>query len=381
MNLAFCLFKYFPFGGLQQDFLRIARACVKRGHTVKAFCLSWQGPVPYWLPVSVLATMRFSNHGRCRAFYHSLKSALRREPFDLVVGFDKMPGLDVYYAADICYRGRAASVHAWPYFLTRRYRHFAAFEEAVFNASANTVILTISEKEQRNYEYYYGTPSERFHLLPPGVSRDFIPPEDIEEKRTRLRKELFSGADRIAMLFVGSDYRRKGLDRALQAMAALPPSSRQPLCLHVLGQDNARPFQRMEKRLGIQQHVRFWEGQGEVPQFFFAADLLIHPAYSENTGTVLLEAVTAGLPVITTDVCGYAHHIEAGRTGIVVSSPFTTKALTAALEHMLVFRKRTLFAQNAQKYAATHDLHSLPEKAAEIIEHCGEATAKKKGEV
>ena len=45
MKLAFCLFKYFPYGGLQRDFVRIARACIERGHTVEAFCLAWQGPV------------------------------------------------------------------------------------------------------------------------------------------------------------------------------------------------------------------------------------------------------------------------------------------------------------------------------------------------
>jgi hypothetical protein len=53
--------------------------------------------------------------------------------------------------------------------------------------------------------------------------------------------------------------------------------------------------------------------------FLLGADLLIHPAYNENTGTVLLEAVVAGLPVLTTAVCGYAHYIAPRPMPAVVS--------------------------------------------------------------
>jgi len=40
MQLAFVLFKYFPFGGLQRDFLKIALECQKRGAKIKVFCIS-----------------------------------------------------------------------------------------------------------------------------------------------------------------------------------------------------------------------------------------------------------------------------------------------------------------------------------------------------
>lgn len=46
--------------------------------------------------------------------------------------------------------------------------------------------------------------------------------------------------------------------------------------------------------------------------------MFLHPAYSENTGTVLLEAMVAGLPVIATDVCGYAHYIVDEHMGKVL---------------------------------------------------------------
>jgi UDP-glucose:(heptosyl)LPS alpha-1,3-glucosyltransferase len=51
MKLAFCLFKYFPYGGLQRDFLRIARVCRERGHEVHVYTMQWEGDVEPGLPI------------------------------------------------------------------------------------------------------------------------------------------------------------------------------------------------------------------------------------------------------------------------------------------------------------------------------------------
>jgi UDP-glucose:(heptosyl)LPS alpha-1,3-glucosyltransferase len=46
MRIAFCLYKYFPFGGLQRDFLRVALACQARGHAIRVYTLEWRGDIP-----------------------------------------------------------------------------------------------------------------------------------------------------------------------------------------------------------------------------------------------------------------------------------------------------------------------------------------------
>ncbi len=43
MTLAFILYKYFPFGGLQRDFMRIALECQRRGHDIRVYTLIWEG--------------------------------------------------------------------------------------------------------------------------------------------------------------------------------------------------------------------------------------------------------------------------------------------------------------------------------------------------
>ncbi|WP_163066577.1 glycosyltransferase, partial [Acinetobacter baumannii] len=68
----------------------------------------------------------------------------------------------------------------------------------------------------------------------------------------------------------------------------------------------------------LNDQVQILKGRSDIPRFLLGADLLIHPAYNENTGTVLLEALVSGLPVLVTDVCGYAHYIAEADAGRVL---------------------------------------------------------------
>ncbi|MCV5465689.1 glycosyltransferase, partial [Escherichia coli] len=96
--------------------------------------------------------------------------------------------------------------------------------------------------------------------------------------------------------------------------------------------------------------------------------LLLHPAYQEAAGIVLLEAITAGLPVLTTAVCGYAHYIVDANCGEAIAEPFRQETLNEILRKALTQSSlRQAWAENARHYADTQDLYSLPEKAADII--------------
>ena len=138
--------------------------------------------------------------------------------------------------------------------------------------------------------------------------------------------------------------------------------------LFVIGQDDPKPFQLQARTLGVASQVEFLKGRSDIPRFLLGADLLIHPAYNENTGTVLLEALVAGLPVLVTDVCGYAHYIAEAECGRVVPSPFEQSQLDRMLADMLADDvQRSRWAHNALSYADKADLYSMPQRAADVI--------------
>ncbi len=368
MQLAFALYKYFPFGGLQRDFLRIALACQARGHTIRVYVLEWSGEIPTGFEVVTVPVRALSNVRRYEKFLAWMQQDLRQCPADRVVGFNKMPGLDVYFAADPCYEEKARSLRGPLYRLSGRYRHFAAFERAVFAPESHCRILMISSLQQPFFEKHYATPPERFHLLPPGISPDRRAPADAPEIRAAFRQEFGLDSDELLLLQLGSGFKTKGLDRSLKAVAALPEALRSRTRMIAIGQDDPAPFQRQAQGLGLAAQVSILPGRSDIPRFLLGADLLIHPAYNENTGTVLLEALVAGLPVLTTAVCGYAHYIEEAEAGCVIAEPFVQECLDTTLANMLSDREaRARWQVKALAFADTADIYSNAERAAELI--------------
>ena len=106
MKLGFILFDYFPFGGLQRDCVRIARRCVERGHEVTILARTWEGDRPDGLRVELFGRAGMTNVGRNRIFLKRLTAALPQRGLEALVGFNKVPGLDVYYGADHCYAAK-----------------------------------------------------------------------------------------------------------------------------------------------------------------------------------------------------------------------------------------------------------------------------------
>ena len=369
MKLAFCLFKYFPYGGLQRDFLRIAQACIAQGHEVHVYTMQWEGEREPELHLHLIKAKGWQNHTRCYTFTKKLKVELDQEQYDLVVGFNKMPYLDFYYAADVCYQSRMLQKRRrFLYWFLPRYQRWLALERAVFAKKSGTQIMLISARQQPEYMQCYQTDAARFHLLSPGIARDRVISSNASEIKQQMRTLYQVPKDHFILLMVGSGFRAKGLDRAIKALATLPQEMKARCHLWVVGQDHPDAFVRLAAKLRVKHQVKFLGGRPDVPHFLLAADLLIHPAYHENTGTVLLEAIVAGLPVLTVDVCGYAHYVLEAKAGVVLSSPFDQGKLNAVLPQMLLSSQLPIWSQNGAAFAHQADIYSLPEKARELIE-------------
>ena len=368
MQLAFVLYKYFPFGGLQRDFMRIALECQQRGHKIRVYTLIWEGDIPPGFEVLVAPVKAFFNHRRNEKLSAWMKADLAKRPVDRLIGFNKMPDLDVYYAADGCFEDKAQNLRHSLYRYFGRYKHFADYERAVFAKDAKTEILMISEVQQPLFIKHYATPLERFHLLPPGIAQDRRAPPDAAMIREGFRKEFGLGEDDLLLVQIGSGFKTKGVDRSLKALAALPSQLKKRTRLFVIGQDDPKVFQLQSATLGLGDNVQFLKGRSDIPRFLLGADLLIHPAYNENTGTVLLEALVAGLPVLVSAVCGYAHYIAEADSGLVLNEPFEQTQLNGYLARMLSdSAQRAAWGCNGLAFAETAALYSMPQHAADVI--------------
>ncbi|MEE3319144.1 MAG: glycosyltransferase family 4 protein [Pseudomonadota bacterium] len=362
MKLAMVLYHYFPWGGLQRDFARIAREAVQRGHEVVALVSDWEGDAIEGVAIEALSVTGRSNHGMMAAFARSLSAHLQHNYYDRVLGFNRLPGLDVYFAADSCFAahvaGKPALVRVLP-----RYATYLKLEQAV-TAPSGPHILFLNEDQRDQYRHYYDLPESRYSLLPPGIEADRRRPDNHVALRAQTRAALGVSDDESLLLFLGSGFKVKGLDRALAAFATLPASAK----LMIVGNDDAAPYLGAVTA-GVRERIQVLGPRDDVPALMQAADLLLHPAYRESAGMVLLEATVAGLPVLTTDTCGYARYVTEAGSGEVMTSPFSQEALNRTLNSMLndlpgKWKKKGL------AYAESPSLYQLPRNVINAVE-CG----------
>ena len=109
--------------------------------------------------------------------------------------------------------------------------------------------------------------------------------------RAEFRAEFGLAEDDLLLVQIGSGFKTKGVDRSLKALAALPSRLKKRTRLFVIGQDDPKVFQLQSAALGLGDQVQFFKGRNDIPRFLLGADLLIHPAYNEAAGMVLVEAV------------------------------------------------------------------------------------------
>jgi len=291
MKLAVCLYKYFAYGGLARDFRRILEIRRDAGDEIDVYYIEWHGePIAGFnqIPIQVSG---LTNHARMRDFYNKSQPLIAAGNYDLVIGFNKMPGLDLYYAADPCYLAR---VRQEPSYIIKQFfgrvRFYEAWERAVFGPQSHTVSMMISSVQRKLFEQYYQTPADRLVDLPPGIDPDRVRPDDWQMQRQQFRQQLSLKEEDFLLLMIGSGFKRKGADFAIEAMAALPQALRDKTHLYVVGEDNAKPFEQLAKKLNVTERTRFMGGRDDVAKWLLSADVFLHPARSENTGTVILEA-------------------------------------------------------------------------------------------
>jgi UDP-glucose:(heptosyl)LPS alpha-1,3-glucosyltransferase len=219
----------------------------------------------------------------------------------------------------------------------------------------------------RDYADAYGTPQDRMFLLPPGMNPSCRrPPEpEAEAIRAKIRGKLDAAPGDVAVLHISNSVFNKGTDRTIAALGALPEDTKKSIRLWIVGKLRESELTPAVEAAGLSAQTRILGQVDGVSDLMFAADLFLHPARNEATGTTLIEAIAAGLPVLTTDACGFATYVREA-TGTVLDGPYSRESAVRMLEDMIPhlddLKRRTL------EYAKTQDFCSRAKVFADIME-------------
>ena len=121
----------------------------------------------------------------------------------------------------------------------------------------------------------------------------------------------------IQLLFVGQDFKRKGLAAVIDALGLVRDAGFTP-SLRVIGRDDSTPYRNQAGRLGIADQVAFEGVSPNIQTAYQAADLFVFPTLYDPFANVCLEALACGLPVLTTTTNGSSEIVTEGEDGYVV---------------------------------------------------------------
>jgi len=323
MKLLFVIARYFPYSGLQNDFLRSALAAADRGHHVTCLVGSWEGERPANLEILTAPLPGTGEADDLDALEAAFRDLVRERSFDRTAAFELIPGVDFYFAGFDCL-GSAPDT-ADPRILAR--------ERAVFSPESSTFIFYLVTPQINAFFGVYGTQPGRFLRLPPGMNPAFGRVPDPESVRVSKRAEFgLRDGERLCVI-AARDLLLKGADRVLNAFALLSPDRRDRLRLFFTGYAGRDRCEALAAEHGIVDRVVFDSGRPDLPELLCAADYLLHPARREAAGSILIEAVASGLPVVCSDVCGFQDIVLASG-GHVLNEPISPETLAAELDYL-----------------------------------------------
>lgn len=203
----------------------------------------------------------------------------------------------------------------------------------------------------------YRIPPEHVHVVHNAVDTEEYTPGRRVALREEMRARWNIPAEALCLLFLGHNFRLKGLWQMLEVLPRLGTLDR-PVHLLVAGKGTGdaqrRKARRLVRALGLERQVTFAGDVRPSLHAHAAADALLHLSWHDSFGFVSLEAMASGLPVVTTRYVGAAELIRDGESGLIVD-PAKDEAIIAAIRRLADDGFRERVGAAAAIEGAKHD--------------------------
>ncbi len=301
-------------GGAEAYLLRLAAELQKTGEDcVLVTTPDW--PAERWPFGKIL---RIADRGP-KEFAEAFRAM--RTGCDVHLSLERVPGCEVFRAGDGVHAAwldrRNGFEPLWKRLgrlLNRKHARVLELERMVFDPANTRAVIVNSKMVGDEILARFPYPAEKIHLVPNGIHPfGELPPRAESQKKWNL------APNRFRPLFLGTGWERKGLSVALKAVEMMEDTE-----LLVAGRGPADLY-----RSG---KARFLGPVSDLPALFAAADVLVAPTWYDPFSNACLEALSAGLPVITTPANGFSEILAPGLHGDIVPTG-DALALAEALEN------------------------------------------------
>ncbi len=187
-------------------------------------------------------------------------------------------------------------------------------ERVCFGASHGQAFACVSDGVAEEIRTHYPQLADRVMTIHNGVDTDTFAPGAHRQQASALRSQLGIDDGRLVAAFVGSEWKRKGLRPAIEALALAPEWD-----LVVAGGGHEKGYQEIADALGVGGAVHWMGVVRDVDVVYEMADAFVLPSDYETFSLVTFEAAASGLAVLATPVSGVRELIDDGRNGFLIS--------------------------------------------------------------
>lgn len=368
LNIAVAVKGFISTGGAEKYAVEVTRRLANRGHRIDLYAWTADKRLTAGIdftPVPPPTILGFSSVLTSYSFAREAANLISRKSYDVVVSHERGFFQDL------------ATVHTFSYkFGTEKYS-FLKMLNSIYLSPRSWLHLWLEKKQMESpwlapvssilregIEKYYAR-TENVEIATPGVDIDWFNPAWVRDNRDKARSEEKIEPDELVVLFVGSEFKRKGLDDLIRAISP-------EMKLLVVGKGE-RPghYRQLAEKCGVLDQVLFKGLANDVRHYYAAADVVVLPSLKEAFGMSILEAMACGLPVISSVATGVAALINNGENGFIFNDAAKIGGL---LEKLKSPDLRQALGKQARVTAENHTW----EKTAAIYERiCLEITAGK----
>ncbi len=360
MNIGFVRKKYTFHGGSEAFTTLLINKLLEKGYKIFIYAIKWdaKGASNPNLIFKKIPVLNMGSLLRDLTFVISSFFLLKKEKhLDLIQTHDKTLFQDIYRAGDGCHLTWLKIRWKYGNFLAKLAILFNPWhwlilwiERTIFLKKRYKKIIAISQMVKNNILENYQINPDDITVVYNGVDLERFNPENKAKYRYIIRKTYNISENDFVILFVGSGFKRKGLQYLIESLNHIHT----PMTLLVAGKGKLET-----KNQNTVHKIIFCGAQREIEKYYAAADIFVFPTLYEPFGNVHLEAIASGLPVITTKNSGAAEIIKEGINGFILSSPENISELSDFILKLTNNDLRKKMSDNARKLAEKFDLDSF----------------------
>lgn len=328
LKIAVLIKRFIATGGAERYAVEVTRRLLQRGHMIDLYARQVEtGLAPDMEVVEVPDRLRFSSVLNSWSFAAETAKCLRDSAYDVILSHERGHCQDLAVIHTFAYKlgvenysllKKLNSIYLSP----RSWLHLRLERQQM----ASPWLVPVSNTIKTGIQKYYGRRSN-IRIATPGVDIDWFHPDWTRQHREMARRAEGIRADELVVLFVGSEFRRKGLDMLINA---IEPGTK----LLVVGAGERHGYyRRLAARKGEPGQVLFKGLVDDVRRHYAAANVVALPSRKEAFGMSVLEGMACGLPVVCSDAAGVSALVTDGANGYLFQDTAGLQAALSKLKH------------------------------------------------